>query len=285
MLGVDPNIALHCLHVDPSFRPIKQKKRNFSDETNLAIQEVTNLMKSHTISMGYEVFDFLDVSRGYHQILLHEDDQEKTMFITKYGLDYWKAMPFSLKNAGATYQRMVNSIFKEQIGRNMEIYVDGMLIKRKVRHDQLRDRSLPFFKKIRQASSEPFEWNEKGTKAKEYLGSLKLLTRKDEGEDLQLYLAVSEGAVSSVLGPRETEAQEVPQWKLYVDGASNEKGLGAGILIKGPKGEVFEYALLFSFKATNNEVEYEAMVTGLEIAYALKIRRLLVQGDSKLVIE
>ncbi|GAA0138400.1 hypothetical protein LIER_00154 [Lithospermum erythrorhizon] len=169
---------------------------------------------------------------------------------------------------------------------------------------------------------EPFEWNKECTKVslelKEYLGSPKLLTRPEEGEDLQLYLAVSEGAVSSVLvreaeetqkpiyyvrhvfhgpeesyrliekfvlavvmtarklkayfeanpikgsvkaqalaefvvecttrssetiqGPRETKAQELPQCKIYVDGANNEKGLGAGILIKGPKGEVFEYA-------------------------------------------
>ncbi|GAA0155892.1 hypothetical protein LIER_13513 [Lithospermum erythrorhizon] len=88
-------------------------------------------------SAGYEVFDFLDASRGYYQILLHEDDQEKTTFIIEYGLYYWKVMPFGLKNAGATYQRMVNNIFKEQIGRKMEIYVDDILVKSKVRDDHL----------------------------------------------------------------------------------------------------------------------------------------------------
>ncbi|GAA0157979.1 hypothetical protein LIER_15122 [Lithospermum erythrorhizon] len=60
-----------------------------------------------------------------------------------------------------------------------------------------------------------------------------------------------------VQGPREGKLEEIPRWKLYVDGASNEKGFGAGILIEGPQGEMFEYALEFSFKATNNEVEYE----------------------------
>ncbi|GAA0162201.1 hypothetical protein LIER_18343 [Lithospermum erythrorhizon] len=206
-------------------------------------------------------------------------------------------MSFGLKNAGATYQRMVNSIFKEQIGRNMEIYLDDMLVKSKV-----GDRSLPFFKKIKQESKEPFVWDGECTKVfaelKEYLGSTKLLTRLEEGEDLQLYLAISDGAVRSVLvregegaqkhiyyGLRESKIEEVPRWKLYVHGASNEKGYGAEILIKGPEGEVFEYGLRFSFKATNNEAEYEAMVTGLEIAQTLKIKRLLVQGDSKLVID
>ncbi|GAA0172198.1 hypothetical protein LIER_41299 [Lithospermum erythrorhizon] len=80
-------------------------------------------------SAGHEVFDFLDASRGYHQILLHDEDQEKTAFITEYGLYCWKVMPFGLKNAGATYQRMVNRVFKEQIERNMEIYIDDMLVK------------------------------------------------------------------------------------------------------------------------------------------------------------
>ena len=72
-------------------------------------------------SAGYEVFDFLDAFRGYHQILMKPEDQEKTAFITEYGLYCWKVMPFGLKNAGATYQRMVNSMLQNQIGRNMEI--------------------------------------------------------------------------------------------------------------------------------------------------------------------
>ncbi|GAA0160784.1 hypothetical protein LIER_17260 [Lithospermum erythrorhizon] len=74
------------------------------------------------------------------------------------------------------------------------------------------DRSLPSIKKIRQASNKPFEWDEECTKAfselKDYLGSPKLLTRPEEGEDLQLYLAVSEGAVSSVLVRRVERTQK-----------------------------------------------------------------------------
>ncbi|GAA0141160.1 hypothetical protein LIER_02367 [Lithospermum erythrorhizon] len=57
----------------------------------------------------------------------------------------------------------------------------------------------------------------------------------------------------TVSGPRETDTHGIPPWKLYVDEASNEKAAGARILIKGPNSEAFEYALRFSFKATNNE--------------------------------
>ncbi|GAA0142582.1 hypothetical protein LIER_03446 [Lithospermum erythrorhizon] len=140
MLGVDTELSLHRLHVEPSCRPVKQKKRNFSDEKNLAIQkEAEELVKANAIrelqfpewianvvmvkkynnkwrmcteftnlnkacpkdyypllclerlvdgSAGHKVFEFLDASRGYHQILLHDDDQEKVAFVTEYGLYY-----------------------------------------------------------------------------------------------------------------------------------------------------------------------------------------------------
>ncbi|GAA0155891.1 hypothetical protein LIER_13512 [Lithospermum erythrorhizon] len=91
--------------------------------------------------------------------------------------------------------------------------------------------------------------------------------------------------LEAVSGLRDVDTSTIPPWNLYVDGASNKKGAEAGILIKGRNGEVFEYALRFSFESTNNEAEYEAMVTGLEIAEALEIKRLLVQGDSKLIID
>ncbi|GAA0170655.1 hypothetical protein LIER_24874 [Lithospermum erythrorhizon] len=90
-------------------------------------------------SAGHEVFDFVVFLRGYHQILLDESDQEKNTFITKYGLYCWKVMSFELKNAVATYRRMVNSNFKDKIEKNMEIYVDDMLVKSKKREDHLEN--------------------------------------------------------------------------------------------------------------------------------------------------
>ena len=60
-----------------------------------------------------------------------EENQEKITFITSQGLYCYKVMPFGLKNAGATYQRLDNKMFSKQIDRNMEVYVDDMLIKSK----------------------------------------------------------------------------------------------------------------------------------------------------------
>ena len=68
-----------------------------------------------------------------------EEDQEKTAFITSQGLYCYKVMPFRLKNAGATYQRLVNKMFNKQVGRNMEVYVDDMLVKSKEELTHLDD--------------------------------------------------------------------------------------------------------------------------------------------------
>ena len=66
-------------------------------------------------------------------------DEVHTSFITAYGTYYYKVMPFSLKNAGATYQWLVTQVFKHQLGRTMEAYVDDMIVKSKQPHDHLWD--------------------------------------------------------------------------------------------------------------------------------------------------
>ena len=80
---------------------------------------------------GHKLLTFINAFSGYNQIKIDEEDQEKTAFIMSQGLYYYKVMPFGLKNAGATYQRLVNKMFNKQIGRNMEVYMDDMLVKSK----------------------------------------------------------------------------------------------------------------------------------------------------------
>src|SRR3954469_1219835 len=60
---------------------------------------------------------------------MKEEDEEHTSFITPYGVYCYRTMPFRLKNAGATYQRMMQACLKEQIGRNVQVYVDDIVIK------------------------------------------------------------------------------------------------------------------------------------------------------------
>ena len=74
----------------------------------------------------------------YYQIKMHKDDTSKVSFITDFGVFYYLGMAFGLKNAGATYQRLVNKIFKHLIGKIMEVYVDDMLVKSLDRADHIK---------------------------------------------------------------------------------------------------------------------------------------------------
>ena len=88
---------------------------------------------------GQALPNFMDAFSGYHQIPLYPEDQEKTAFITDRGLHCYKVMPFSLQNAGATYQHLVNILFEPLIRQTMEVYVDDMIVKSKVKEDHSRD--------------------------------------------------------------------------------------------------------------------------------------------------
>nr|KYP55954.1 Retrovirus-related Pol polyprotein from transposon 17.6 [Cajanus cajan] len=82
---------------------------------------------------------FLDAYSGYNQIQMHPQYEEKTAFITDSANYCYQVMPFGLKNAGATYQRLMNKMFKEQIGRNMEVYVDDMVVKSAELYNHITD--------------------------------------------------------------------------------------------------------------------------------------------------
>src|SRR5438046_10055256 len=77
----------------------------------------------------------LDAYSGYHQVSLAESDCIKTSFITSFGAYCYITMLFGLKNAGATYQRVMQRCLHDQLGRNMEAYVDDVFIKSQVKQD------------------------------------------------------------------------------------------------------------------------------------------------------
>ena len=90
-------------------------------------------------TVSHPRMSFLDVFQGYHQIPLALDDQEKTAFVTPIGNYHYKVMPFGLKNAGSTYQRIMTRMFESLLGKNIEIYIDDMVVKSKRVSEHLRD--------------------------------------------------------------------------------------------------------------------------------------------------
>uniref|UniRef100_A0A2N9FH63 Uncharacterized protein n=1 Tax=Fagus sylvatica TaxID=28930 RepID=A0A2N9FH63_FAGSY len=475
MPGIDPSIISHKLNVDPSLRPIKQKRRVFAPERNNAImEEVDKLLAANFIrevfypdwlanvvmvkkstgkwrmcvdftdlnkacpkdsfplpridqlvdsTAGHKLLTFMDAFSGYNQIVMDDErDQEKTSFITSRGLFCYKVMPFGLKNAGATYQRLMNRMFHDQIGRNVEVYVDDMLVKSKEEEDGHLDDLRETFQTLRKyqmklnpskcafgvysgkflgfmVSQRGIEVNPdkikailemrppKNTKEVQRLtGRIAALNRfvsrstdnpSKRGEELYLYLAVSPTAISSAL-IREEERQQLPvyytskalreaeeryppmeklafalvtaarklrpyfqahtivlltnhplrkamnkpdaagrlvqwsielsefdidyrprtaikaqaladfiaeftskedeptedveqtsKWTMNIDGSATKDSGGVGVVLKSPEGDTIKQAVRLQYPTTNNEAEYEALLTGLEMAKVL----------------
>ena len=181
MKGINPAITSHELNVDPTIKPISQKRRKLGPERSKTVnEEVERLLAAGSIAevrypewlanpvvvkkknrkwrvcvdftdlnkacpkdsyllphidrlvestAGNELLTFVDAFSGYNQIMMHPDDREKTAFITDRGTYCYKVMPFGFKNAGATYQQLVNRMFADKLGNTMEVYIDDMLVK------------------------------------------------------------------------------------------------------------------------------------------------------------
>nr|GEY58216.1 reverse transcriptase domain-containing protein [Tanacetum cinerariifolium] len=164
MTGVPRSIAKHRLHIREGCPPVRQKKRGQAPERTKAIQaehdgswrmcvDFTDLNKPCPHDCyplpeidwkveslcGYPFKCFLDAYKGYHQIQLAAADEEKTAFHTRQGVYCYTKMPFGLKNAGATYQRLMDKAFESQMGRNIEVYVDDLVIKSHTEAEMVRD--------------------------------------------------------------------------------------------------------------------------------------------------
>ncbi|XP_072066334.1 uncharacterized protein [Arachis hypogaea] len=145
MLGINPEVICHKLAIDETVRPVAQKKRNLGEEKKRAALEETHKL----LNAGFiREIRFTTWLSNVVMILMHPEDQSKTAFITEHGNFCFKVMPFGLKNAGATYQRLMDKVFQQQIGRNMEVYVDDMVAKTHMQGSHCDD-LVEIFKQLR----------------------------------------------------------------------------------------------------------------------------------------
>ncbi|GKE51516.1 reverse transcriptase domain-containing protein [Tanacetum coccineum] len=147
MNGVPRHIAENHLNVRKGYSPIKQKKRGQTTDRNQAIQEEVGKLVEEGIMREVHYHDwlsnpvmveslcgflfkcFLGAYKGYHQIQMAKEDEEKAALITSQGIFCYTKMHFGLRNTEATYQRLVDKAFHKQIGRNLKVYVDDLVIK------------------------------------------------------------------------------------------------------------------------------------------------------------
>ena len=77
---------------------------------------------------GCKMMSFLDAFSGHNHIKMHPRDESKTVFMTETCSYCYKVMPFGLKNAGATYQRLMDRVLAPMLGRNVQAYLDDMVM-------------------------------------------------------------------------------------------------------------------------------------------------------------
>ncbi|RVW13642.1 Retrovirus-related Pol polyprotein from transposon 17.6 [Vitis vinifera] len=154
MPGLDPSIVQHHLPTLPHARPVKQKLRRLHPRWSLQVKEEIQKQLSVGFISVVEYPEWLanvvpvPKKDGKVRILMAPEDMEKTAFITEWGTYCYRVMPFGLKNAGATYQRAATTLFHDMMHRDVEVYVDDMIVKSRGRADHL-DALERFFERIR----------------------------------------------------------------------------------------------------------------------------------------
>ncbi|GJX78790.1 hypothetical protein Tco_0326939 [Tanacetum coccineum] len=153
-----------------------------------------------------------------------KEDENNRSFFAGEGIFCYRMMPFSLKNAGATYKRLVDKVFSDQIGRNLEAYVDDMVIRSIFEENMLKDiqetfdryksqpfesqsgaeMSLPFFKAFKScADKKTIQWiadvEEALPKMKKLMEILSTLTAPIKDKVLVIYLAALTKSIRAVL--------------------------------------------------------------------------------------
>ncbi|KAF8095185.1 hypothetical protein N665_0339s0054 [Sinapis alba] len=410
MKGIDPAVTSHELNVDPTLldagfltgvrypkwlaNPVIVKKKNgkwricidFTDlnkacpKDSYPLPHIDRLVES---TDGNELLAFMDAFSGYNQIQMHPDDREKTAFITDRGTYCYKVMPFSLKNAGATYHRLVNWMFADKLGDTMEVYIDDMLVKSLHAGNHLNH--------LRDCYKTLNEYRMKFNPTICTFGvSSGKSSLSEVGDTLSLYIAVTSSTVSDVLiqedrgeqklifyinkrmtepetryttfekmalavvtsarkiqpyfqshmieilsnQPLRTVMQNTNQsgrltkwvmelsehniiyknrtaaksqvlvdflieltpeleqdlvlpsknWIPHVDGSSTNKGLGAGVQLQSPTGELIRQSFNFGFAGLNNKAEYESLIAGICLVKAVKAKRVSAYCNSQLIV-
>jgi hypothetical protein len=126
--------------------PVLVKKKN--GKWRMCV-DYTNLNKACPYQIvdstaGCELLCFLDAYSGYHQIKMKESDQLATSFITPFGMYCYVTMPFGLRNASATYQRSMQHVFGDHIGRTVEAYIEDIVVKTRKADDLVSDLHIAF---------------------------------------------------------------------------------------------------------------------------------------------
>ncbi|GKV39925.1 hypothetical protein SLEP1_g47619 [Rubroshorea leprosula] len=143
-------------------------------------------------------FSFVDGYSGYNQIKMKEEDKIKTTFITLWGTFCYKVIPFGLKNMRATYRRATIALLHDLIHKIIEIYVDGMIIRREFKIDHAKTKAIEEMPPLK-TQKEVHNFLEPFDKIKQYLKNPPILVPPVDRRPLILYMIVFEGSIGAIL--------------------------------------------------------------------------------------
>ncbi|GKV29945.1 hypothetical protein SLEP1_g38818 [Rubroshorea leprosula] len=214
----------------------------------------------------HKILSFMDGHSGYNQIFIVDANVPKTTFRcpSAIGTFEWVVMPFGLKNARATYQKAMNAIFHDMIGKFMEIYIDDVVVKSNGEADHLVHLRKSF-ERMRQhgLKMNPLKCAF-GVSANNFLG----------------YLVHERGLEVDKNKARAMIEAKPPQNKEFTETMS-----GAGVMVISPSRLKTQISFQLDFDCTNNQAEYEVLIIGLEMLVELKISMVEVIRDSQLVLK
>ncbi|KAK7376327.1 hypothetical protein VNO78_34793 [Psophocarpus tetragonolobus] len=215
---------------------------------------------------GHAALSFLDAFSGYNQIRIHLIDEEKTAFITEEATYCYRVMLFGLKNARATYQRLMDK--KAQPFEWTEECEEAF--------STLNPKPwLP--PSIGQANF----GNIDSAVEKTALALLSTARRLRPCFQRHQIVVQTDCPIAKVLRKPELARRMT----IRVDGSTGSSGSGAGVIVEGPNELIVEQSLRFGFKTSKYQAEYEALLVGLKLAEKLGVKTVRCLIDSKIVAE
>ncbi|GKV01316.1 hypothetical protein SLEP1_g13876 [Rubroshorea leprosula] len=327
MPGLDRKLVEHKLPIAEGFRPYKQPPRRMYAEVTLKVKEEIERLDEYPMPIAnllvdgvahHKILSFMDGHSGYNQIFIADTNVPKTTFRCPgvVGTFEWVVMSFGLKNAEATYQRGMNAIFHDMIGKFMEIYIDDVVVKSHGEEDHLVHLRKAF-ERMRQhgLKMNPLKCAS-GVSAGNFLGYLvherglevdknkvsAVIEAKppQNKKELQRFLGqvnflrrsisnlAGETKVFSPLLKLKSEADF--KWEEHHQSAFDmikrtETMSGAGVVVISPFGLKTQMSFQLDFDCTNNHAKYEALIIGLEMLVELKVSIVEVIRDSQLVLK
>ncbi|GKA13715.1 reverse transcriptase domain-containing protein [Tanacetum coccineum] len=296
----------HMLNEYSHVKPIKQNKRGLGPDHNMAAcKETKELTKAGILQKVMHqtwVANPIMVKksdRGWriaYQIQIAKEDEDKTAFYAGEGVFCYKKMSFGLKNAWATYQRLVDKGIKANPSK-VKAVTDLDQAKTLKDIQSLNGKLAALSRFLLKGAKISLAFFKGPTRSRTQLSCLgeactglglrskktpKILSGPHDKREYDIVLLRRNEKETLVKIPfedneKKEKPKEVPDlnsnWRLYTDGASNSDGSGAGIMLIDPEGKEYTYALRFEFKTTNNEAKYEALLAGASKSTQLSIRR------------